>query len=105
MSKSDQKQRIRDKYRGVSPDELEKIPAIEEKNIFEDEVDMRVAIYARVSTDDPRQTSSFELQRNHYTDLIDRHPGWHLVKIYADAAVIIGLKTLRLKKCWKHGTF
>lgn len=87
MAKSDEKQRIRDKYRGVSPDELEKIPAIEEKNIFEDEVDMRVAIYARVSTDDPRQTSSFELQRNHYTDLIDRHPGWHLVKIYADEGI------------------
>ena len=24
---------------------------------------------------------------------------------YFDAAVIIGLKTLRLKKCWKFGTF
>ena len=83
MSKVAEKQKIRDKYRGVSPDELEKIPAIEEKNIFEDDVHMRVAVYARVSTDDPRQTSSFELQRNHYTDLIDRHPNWHLVKIYA----------------------
>ena len=62
MSKVAEKQKIRDKYRGVSPDELEKIPAIEEKNIFEDDVHMRVAVYARVSTDDPRQTSSFELQ-------------------------------------------
>ena len=26
-------------------------------------------------------------------------------RAYADAAVIIGLKTLRLKKCWKFGTF
>ena len=87
MSKVAEKQKIRDKYRGVSPDELEKIPAIEEKNIFEDDVHMRVAVYARVSTDDPRQTSSFELQRNHYTDLIDRHPNWHLVKIYADEGI------------------
>ena len=87
MSRSEEKQKIRDKYRGVAPEELEKIPAIEEKNIFEDGVNMRVAIYARVSTDDPRQTSSFELQRNHYTDLIDRHPGWHLVKIYADEGI------------------
>ena len=87
MSKVAEKQKIRDKYRGVSPDELEKIPAIEEKNIFEDDAHMRVAVYARVSTDDPRQTSSFELQRNHYTDLIDRHPNWHLVKIYADEGI------------------
>ena len=36
MSKTAEKQKIRDKYRGVSPDELETIPAIEEKNIFED---------------------------------------------------------------------
>ena len=34
-----------------------------------------------------------------------KHPHWPLVKIYADAAVIIGLKTLRLKKCQKHAAF
>ena len=78
------KQKIRQRYKGISLDEIEKIPAIEEKDIFEDDSDKRVGVYARVSTDDPRQTSSFELQRNHYTDLIDRRPGWHLYRIYAD---------------------
>ena len=81
------KQRIRQRYKGVALDEIEKIPAIEEKDIFEDESYKEVGVYARVSTDDPRQTSSFELQRNHYTDLIDRRPGWHLYRIYADEGI------------------
>ena len=87
MANQDEKQRIRQRYRGVALDEIEKIPAIEDKDIFEDDSDKRVGVYVRVSTDDPRQTSSFELQRNHYTDLIDRRPGWHLVKIYADEGI------------------
>lgn len=81
------KQKIRQRYKGISIDEIEKIPAIEEKDIFEDDTDKQVGVYARVSTDDPRQTSSFELQRNHYTDLIDRRPGWHLYRIYADEGI------------------
>ena len=76
------KQKIRQRYKGIALDEIEKIPAIEEKDIFEDDSLKRVGVYARVSTDDPRQTSSFELQRNHYTDLIDRRPGWELYRIY-----------------------
>ena len=30
---------------------------------------------------------------------IKRNPEWEFVKVYTDEAVIIGLKTLRLKKC------
>ncbi len=45
MSKVAEKQKIRDKYRGVSPDELEKIPAIEEKNIFEDQRKAKLLIF------------------------------------------------------------
>lgn len=43
-----------------------------------------VAIYARVSTLNPQQTSSFELQQKYYEDLVRRYPKWTLVKIYAD---------------------
>lgn len=75
MANADEKQKIRQRYKGIALDEIEKIPAIEEKDIFDDDSYKRVGVYARVSTDDPRQTSSFELQRNHYTDLIDRRPG------------------------------
>ena len=28
-----------------------------------------------------------------------------IIKVYTDAPVIIGLKTLRLKKCWKLSAF
>ena len=66
---------------------LETIPAIEHADILHDESEKRVGVYVRVSTDDPRQTSSFELQRNHYTDLIDRYPNWHLYRIYADEGI------------------
>lgn len=71
-SKEIEKEKIRNRYKGVSPDLLEVIPAEERVDILQDDREKRVGVYVRVSTDDPRQTSSFELQRNHYTDLIDR---------------------------------
>jgi DNA invertase Pin-like site-specific DNA recombinase len=46
-----------------------------------------VAVYARVSTDDPRQTSSYELQKNHYIDVVSHRPSWKLVDIYADEGI------------------
>lgn len=87
-----QKQRIRERYKGVDADLLEVIPAIPPEDIFHGMEKKRVGVYARVSTDDPRQTSSYELQKNHYEDVVSRNPNWELVKIYADATVIIGLK-------------
>lgn len=59
---SEQKQRIRERYKGVDPDSLDVIPARPRIDIYQTEIDQRVAVYARVSTDDPRQTSSYELQ-------------------------------------------
>ncbi len=85
--KDSEKERIRNRYKGVAPELLETIPAMEHVDILRDDRDKRVGVYVRVSTDDPRQTSSFELQRNHYTDLIDRYPNWHLYKIYADEGI------------------
>lgn len=87
MSNTAEKDRIRSRYKGISQDQLETIPAIEKKDIFVDDSPKRIAVYARVSTGDPRQTSSFELQQNHYTDLIERRPGWELYKIYADEGI------------------
>ena len=65
----------------------------------------RVAGYARVSTDSDEQFTSYEAQVDYYTKFIQSKPEWAFVKVYTDAAVIIGLKTLRLKKCWKSGAF
>jgi len=81
------KARIRERYKGVNLDELDVIPAIPQENFYENTSEKRVAVYARVSTDDPRQTSSYELQKNHYRDVVSRHPGWNLVEIYADEGI------------------
>ncbi len=86
-SASAKKEKIRQRYKGVDIDELDVIPALPQENFYEDKKDKRVAVYARVSTDDPRQTSSYELQKNHYLDVVDRHQGWQLVDIYADEGI------------------
>ncbi len=81
------KQKIRDWYRGVSEDLLDVIPAIPQEDFYKSETHKRVAVYARVSTDDPNQTSSYELQKNHYEDMVKRRPNWNLVDIYADEGI------------------
>ena len=86
-SKDLQREKIRERYRGVSANELEVIPAIPVKNIFDDDAEKRVAVYVRVSSDNLNQTSSFELQKNHYNDTISMHSNWKLVKIYADEGI------------------
>lgn len=80
---AEQKAKIRERYRGIDTSELDVIPATPQENFYEDTREKRVAVYARVSTDDPRQTSSYELQKNHYLDVVSRHEGWKLVDIYS----------------------
>jgi DNA invertase Pin-like site-specific DNA recombinase len=81
------KARIRERYKGISSDELDIIPALPQENFYETIVEKRVAVYARVSTDDPNQTSSYELQKNHYQDVVSKRPNWKLVEIYADEGI------------------
>lgn len=81
------KQRIRERYKGVSEDVLDVIPAKPQEDFYKSEVHKRVAVYARVSTDDPNQTSSYELQKNHYEDFVNRRDNWELVDIYADEGI------------------
>ena len=81
------KQKIRDRYKGVSEDILDVIPAAPQEDFYKSDTQKRVAVYARVSTDDPNQTSSYELQKNHYEDLVNRRPNWTLVDIYADEGI------------------
>ena len=86
LSKQQQKARIRERYKGIDPDLLEVIPA-RKKADFYDDVARKVAVYVRVSTDDPRQTSSYELQKNYYEDMVHRHENWTLTEIYADEGI------------------
>ena len=83
----DKKSKIRERYKGVDSDALDVIPAIPQEDFYHTSSSKRVAVYARVSTDDPRQTSSYELQKNHYTDMVSRRDDWNLVEIYADEGI------------------
>lgn len=55
---------------------------------------MKVAAYARVSTDHEEQQTSLEAQIDYYKQKIAEHPGWEFVEIYADEG-ISGLSTVR----------
>lgn len=64
-----------------------------------------IAFYGRVSTDHENQVKSLQNQVESFFFAKAKHGNWKVVDVYADAAVIIGLKTLRLKKCQKHAAF
>lgn len=48
---------------------------------------LRVAPYARVSTDSEEQLNSYKSQVMYYTDLVNKRKDWILVDIYADEAI------------------
>lgn len=48
---------------------------------------LRVAAYARVSTDSEEQLESYQSQVKYYTELISSNPKWQFVEVYADAAI------------------
>ena len=50
-SREEQKNRIRERYKGVDRSELEFIPAKPKEKLFEDTTEKRVCAYCRVSTD------------------------------------------------------
>jgi hypothetical protein len=64
------------------------------------------ALYCRLSRDDDVQGDSNSIANQ--KRLLSRYAkdyGLPNTKYFVDAAVIIGLKTLRLKKCQKHAAF
>ncbi|WP_026659603.1 recombinase family protein [Butyrivibrio sp. AC2005] len=81
------KEKIRERYKGVGEDVLDVIPAKPQEDFYNPNTMKRVAAYCRVSTDDPHQTSSYELQKNHYEDMIKNRANWELVGIYADEGI------------------
>ena len=52
----------------VDPENYEYIPAKKPADYYDTDTLQRVAIYVRVSTDDIRQTTSYELQKKYYED-------------------------------------
>lgn len=65
---------------------VEVIPATE-PNPADDGVILRVAAYCRVSTYEEAQAGSYELQVQHYREMIEENPKWELAGIYADEGV------------------
>lgn len=47
----------------------------------------RVAAYARVSTDNEEQLSSFDAQMDYYTKQIKANPAWAFVQVYTDEGI------------------
>jgi site-specific DNA recombinase len=47
----------------------------------------RVAAYARVSTDNDKQLSSFDAQMDYYTRHIQSNPAWAFVEVYTDEGI------------------
>lgn len=86
--KLEQKERVRRRMRAsVDPENYQFYPAKKQTDYYDDDVHQRVGIYVRVSTDDIRQTTSYELQKKYYEDFVTRHPKWTLVEIYADEGI------------------
>ena len=62
-------------------------PAKDKRNILNVQRKIRVAYYARVSSDDEDQKTSFITQRDYYEEKIRQHSNWTLVKGYSDYAI------------------
>ena len=70
----------------------------------------KIGLYIRLSREDDNEDESESVinQEKILRDFVDSYfePGTYvIVDVFADAAVIIGLKTLRLKKSQKHAAF
>ena len=51
------------------------------------EVTRKVAAYARVSTEQDEQQSSYEAQIDYYTNYIKNHEGWDFAGMYSDSGI------------------
>ena len=88
----EQKEKVRKRIKTqIDPNTYAFIPAKKQVDYYDNDIQQRVAVYARVSTDNIQQTSSYELQKKYYEDFVIHHPNWILVKIYADADTFYGL--------------
>ena len=86
--KAEQKERVRKRIQvNVDPSKYQYIPPKKQPGYYDNDIEQRVAIYVRVSTDNVMQTTSYELQKKYYEDFVVRHPKWTLVKIYADEGI------------------
>ena len=87
-SQHEEKEKVRRRMRKeIDPENYEYIPESKRTDYYDNNTQQLVGIYVRVSTDDIRQTTSFELQKKYYEEFVEKHPNWTLVKIYADEGI------------------
>lgn len=89
-SNAEQKERIRQRVRvQIDEENYQFFPERKDLDYYDNDVNQRVGVYVRVSTDDPRQTTSYELQKKYYEDFVVRHPKWTLVDIVSFCPALI----------------
>ena len=93
MQRKEQREGLRQIYQRTVDGNKTFIPAKEKLNLDDPNKVVRVCAYCRVSTDNDEQLSSFELQQEHYRQLIGAHPTWELKHIYADVGTPYGRNT------------
>lgn len=83
------KDKVRQRMHGcLDPDNYQYYPVtIKNADFYDVDVEQNVGIYVRVSTNDIKQTTSYELQKIYYEDFVRKHPNWNLVEIYADEGI------------------
>jgi DNA invertase Pin-like site-specific DNA recombinase len=87
ITKAEKKDMTRRQIQEADSSRIIVIPADEEVDFYEDTSEKNVGLYARVSTDSDKQTSSYEMQQKYYSRLIENHAGWKLIGIYADEGI------------------
>ena len=75
---------IRDAYTNGPKLEVQIIPAKRDAAGSGEPKRLRVCAYCRVSTDEDSQGTSYELQVQNYTQMIQNNPDWEFAGIYAD---------------------
>ena len=66
---------------------MERITKIESTRNFLKARKIRVAAYARISTQSEEQFLSLETQKEHYNSLISSNPEWEYVGLYYDEGI------------------
>ena len=87
MANIQSKEQLRQIYQRVDDGNKKLIPAKPKADLYGEGHFYRVCAYCRVSTDNDEQLSSFELQQQHYRQLVEDHPNWDLRHIYADEGI------------------
>jgi len=87
MANFQSREQLRQVYQRVDDSNKKYIPAKPKADLYGEGHVYRVCAYCRVSTDNDEQLSSFELQQQHYRQLVEDHPNWDLKHIYADEGI------------------